>query len=432
MSNHKIVRLKVANVMRIKAAEVKPDGNLIVVGGKNGEGKTSLIQSIAMALGGADAAPPEPIRQGEERAEVVLELEDLVITRTFTAKGSYLKVSAKDGAVYPGPQKILDKLVGKLTFDPLAFSRMPAKQQAETLRVLAALDFGSADAARAEYYAERTAVNREAKAAFSRADDAPRHADAPEVGVSITGLTDELERAEVQNAQNAAHLERLKDIEADGAVLEKEVDMLGAKIRELQEEVDEHETMRAGLKARWTDQTKLVNSLKDIDTTAIKQGIREAEGVNRQVRENAARKALYEDFKAKDKQAAELTERMDKIDEDKAKALREAKLPIEGLGLSTAGVTFGGLPFEQCSSAEQLRISVAMGMAMNPDLRILMIRDGSLLDKDSRAQVAAMAKDGDYQIWLEVATDGPEGTSVYIEDGMIVGAETPETEAASV
>ena len=205
---------------------------------------------------------------------------------------------------------------------------------------------------------------------------------------------------------------------ADIAETKEEIKTLQDRIKELQAYVKSAEARKAALAKTWTDQTKLVQALQDIDTGAIKQGIRDAEGVNQQVRENALRKRLYDDFKSKEKQAAELTRKIDKIDGDKAKALREAKLPIKGLGLSTAGVTFGGLPFEQCSSAEQLRISVAMGMAMNPDLRILMIRDGSLLDEDGLAQVAEMAKAGDYQIWLERVGEGQE-CSIILEDGAI-------------
>lgn len=419
MTNHKIVKLKVANVMRIKAASVTPDGNLIVVGGKNGNGKTSLIQAIAMALGGADAAPSQPIRQGEKNAQVVVELENLIVTRTFTPKGSYLKVTTKDGKEHKSPQKMLDDLVGKLTFDPLEFSRMDGRKQAETLRVLAGLDFTEADKQRKNYYDDRTIVKRDADTARVRMQGTPRHDDAPEAEVSVAKLAEQLQAAEEKNRGNEQCRLRRGNIQDAIEELDRQMGDMKQKMDELKARAQQN---RKDAEVRAADLVEVeaeVYALEDIDTDAIKQEIRNAEDTNSKARENAAWQKSNAEYTAWIEEADALTAKIDQIDADKAKTLREAKLPIDGLGLDASEVTFDDIPFAQCSSAEQLRVSVAMGMAMNPSLRILMIRDGSLLDADSLAQVAAMAKDGDYQIWLEIVTDKPEEASVFIEDGMV-------------
>ena len=113
------------------------------------------------------------------------------------------------------------------------------------------------------------------------------------------------------------------------------------------------------------------------------------------------------------------------MDAEKLKQIKDAKYPLQGLSVSDSGdVLLEGLPFEQAASAEQLRASVAIGLALNPKLRVLLIRDGSLLDEDSLALLCKMAEDADAQVWLErVGTDGD--VSVVIEDGM-VKAEAPE------
>ena len=114
-------------------------------------------------------------------------------------------------------------------------------------------------------------------------------------------------------------------------------------------------------------------------------------------------------------------------------AIAAAKMPVAGLGFGDGVVTYNDIPFDQASSAEQLRVSLAIAMAANPKLRVIRIEDGSLLDEDSLAQIAAMAKDHDYQVWIErVETSGKVG--FVIEDGHVKGAapaKSPKAKSAA-
>lgn len=128
-----------------------------------------------------------------------------------------------------------------------------------------------------------------------------------------------------------------------------------------------------------------------------------------------------------------LTTKLETLDADKRGQLSAAKFPVDGLSIdlvNEGGVLFKGFPFSQASSAEQLRVSVAMGMALNPTLRVMCIRDGSLLDEDSMQMLADMAEAGDYQFWIEtVDTTGP--STIVIEDGHVrTPVEVPQTAAA--
>src|SRR5688500_9341273 len=121
----RVVRLQAESVKRIRAVDISPSGAVVTIRGKNAQGKSSVLDSIQYALGGKGAAPPRVIRDGETEAVVVLELEDLVVERRWSSNDrSTLEVRSKEGAKYSSPQAMLDRLVGDLSFDPLAFLRL--------------------------------------------------------------------------------------------------------------------------------------------------------------------------------------------------------------------------------------------------------------------------------------------------------------------
>ena len=116
----KIISLKAENVKRLHAVEITPDGNVVVISGRNGQGKTSVLDSIAMALGGASASKltTKPIREGQKEASVTVDLGDFTVTRKWRGSNSNLSVMSKDGAEFRSPQRFLDEKLGALSFDP--------------------------------------------------------------------------------------------------------------------------------------------------------------------------------------------------------------------------------------------------------------------------------------------------------------------------
>ena len=124
----KIVALQAENIKKLIAIEIRPDGNLVQITGKNGHGKTSVLDSIWWALAGAKHIQSVPIREGEDKARIMLDLGEIIVTRTFktSKKGevpSAISVENAEGAKFGTPQTMLDNLLGQLSFDPLAFSR---------------------------------------------------------------------------------------------------------------------------------------------------------------------------------------------------------------------------------------------------------------------------------------------------------------------
>ena len=425
----KIIQLEAQNVKRLKAIEIRPDGNVIVIGGKNGAGKSSVLDSIAYVLGGKGAIPSQPVRKGEKKATIVCDLGNLIVKRTMTANGGgTLTVENKEGAVFKSPQAILDALVGKLTFDPLEFSKMDARKQVETLKDLVGLDFSELENERQRLYNERMIVNTEGKTLNARFEGMQEYPDAPETEVSVSGLMGELKERGSVNYENEKQRLMLQQGIDDLDNQEVELGHLSEQITDLQVRIDELKRLETA-KAKKVGITKAsiekakprIEALQDADEEEIRGQIANAETVNQQIRSNRTRKELSETLKTKRTESETLTDQIHKIDDSKTSQLAAAKFPVPDLSFSASEVLYGDIPFNQASSAEQLRVSVAMGIAMNPKLKVLLIRDGSLLDEDNLKMMADMAREADAQIWLERVGKGQE-VSVVIEDGEVQDA----------
>jgi len=409
----KIIELKSSNIKKIKAVELVLDDkkNIVMITGRNGQGKTSILDSIWYALGGKRAVQEKPIRHGEEEGEIEINVDGYIVKRSFTAKGSYLAVSGKDGEKYSNPQEFLDYIVGNLSFDPLEFSRMESKKQIEVLTKIVGIDIDEFNSKKKALTEERVIVGREGKVLAQHTDEevaeAEKLKDQPEV--SISSLSEELEKA---NSERSTFTQAVDSIKVENDKIQsntKQIADLNIAISKLQDETVESEK-----------KVKKLSLVKDteIDVEAIKTKIQNADAENVKIR--GAKQIIEDNVKvaAKKKDYTDLTEKILAVDEEKKAKLAKAKMPIEGLSWEEDSVLYNGIPYSQISGAEQLRVSMAIAMASNPKLRVILVRDGSLLDKDNMKIVADMAKDKDFQIWIE-SVDDTGKVGIYIEEGEI-------------
>lgn len=432
-----IVELKAENVKRLSAVSIKPDGSTVIIGGANGAGKSSVLDSIMYALGGSDTLPSVPLRKGAEKGQASVKLDDgLVVTRKFTKRKdseevtTSLEIKRANGDKVASPQALLDSLCGKMAFDPLEFSRLKPKQQLESLRSLVGIDFAELDAERSKIFERRAEWNRQMKAKQGELAGTPEAPDAPKAEISVGELTDELALREAVNRQNDKVREAAKQLREESLRAANKVGGTLAEISKLNQQIEQLKERLAGEEAavkaaseKAGDSLDAAEKLVDADVGEVKEKIKASEGQNRAFRQNAKRAELQKLIEALETNSAECTETLGNIDAKKAETMKAAKFPVEGLGFDASGITFQGLPFDQASSAERLRVSVAMGLAANPTLRVLLIRDGSLLDADSLALVAALAAEAKAQVWIERVGEGAE-VSVVIEDGHV--KEQPE------
>lgn len=414
----KIVQLRAENVKRLQAVEITPDGNLVVVSGKNGAGKSSVLDSIWYALGGKEALKGvrKPIRDGEKRAEVSLDLGDLRVTRSWTADDkTYLRVEAQDGKKFSSPQQVLDNIIGRFSFDPLAFVRQAEKEQVATLLDMLNLpvDIPAMDQRRAEVYDHRTEVGRvvvklEGQLAGmpEPPDDLPASESSGTEVMEAYRAALEVEHANDQVMQRWAEVEGLiDDTRAEIETIKQQLLDKGAELAAL---IEEQESLLVR-----------VSNLTDPNPAQYKERLAELELVNAQVREARQREAVAAELRVNQAAYHALTHEIDEVDAEKKRVLEAAAMPIDGLGFDDGGVTYQGLPLKQAATSEQLRVGLAIAMALNPTLRVVRISDGSLLDEGGMQLVSEMAAAGDMQVWLE-RVDSSGGVGVVIEDGHVV------------
>lgn len=434
----RIVRLHTENFKRLAVVEIEPEGNLVKIGGKNGHGKSSVLDSIWVALKGRAVAPPRPVRDGMEKCTISVDMGDLIVTRTFHAKenGTFtdsVKVESADGLRYSKPQEVLDALIGEVGFDPFAFATLKPKEQARRLLEMVPLTVDLDELAErdASDYAKRRDVNRdvarlEAQLAGVPAEDVP--AEAPD----RAALTDALAEAANVNAQIESERRDREDTARVAAGRRNHAAELRAKAADLRAEADRLDKCAEQDEA---DAVRLEEQLaglppldEPVDADAIRTQLRDAETVLAAIDRQRRRAELAGELEAARAESQRLTDAMAVRARERNAALAAAEMPVEGLALvlddkGEPVLTFEGLPFDtdQISTAAILRVSTAIGMAANPRLRVLRISDGSLLDEDSMRMLAELADAEEFQLWVEVVGEG-EGVGVVMENGEVRGA----------
>lgn len=457
----KIIRLKAENVKRLSAVEIVPgDASTITLGGKNEAGKSSVLDAIAMALGGAKLAPAEPIRQGHDRATIEVDLGDYLVTRTF--KRVYKEVGSdqpdqptneyistltivskpqddKPVARFASPQSMLDKIVGSLSFDPLTFATTNGADQAAILRRVVKLDTTRIDQLIKDAEAERVEATRDYKQATARL--VKKVEGAPDHRISAEDVGRELKEArrleqEAQSWASTARSAETSEVRMGQAIAadQRALDALQQGLRDLEQKVElQRYAIEKKQESIKIDQENLEEqrlNVKNAQTLyeQAKAKVPQIESITARVKEVADlnakfdHNALVDTLEAEAKRAHEVwmtvQAKLAELRDDRQTLVENAKFPVEGLAFSgNDGVSYRGVPFAQASTAVKLRVSVAVGLALNPTLKVLLIREGAFLDDDNLALVGRLAEEAGAQVWVERV--GTDGVSVVIEDGHV-------------
>jgi hypothetical protein len=433
----KVIGFHAENFKRINVVEIIPKTRVVKIGGGNSQGKTSVLDAIAVAIGGERMAPREPIRKGESEADISIALDNgMTVMRKFRREllsenpqtwgptRSTLVIQSTDGTVvHKSPQALLNKFLGDLSFDPLEFARLDKKPQTELLRKITGVDFTQIDQERQAAYDRRTAVNRDVAAKKAELSKMKRHVGVGHEPHDTSALLATLQTAkEKQTAYEDAvkAAAEAKTLLSQKMQRAKEIEEM---IRKLETELD---TVKEGIDAarkHWSvEETRVIDTRKAIpDTTEIAIQLAGIQHTNAKISDNIEYRKVERAVKALEDKADDETATVEACDIAKRNMVQNAKFPVPGLGFDAEGfATFNGLPLDQAGMAEQLRVSVAIGLALNPTLKVLLVRDGNLLESENMKLLSDLAEQHDAQIWMEYVTRDQNEVSVLIEDGGVV------------
>lgn len=425
----RITALHIANFKRAEDIRIEPDADrtIILLGGKNKQGKSSTLDALTAAFGGKSAAPSDPVRHGAAEAEINVELDggELTIRRVIQPDGeSVLEVRDRLGAI-KSPQATLDKLVGTRFLDPLRFLALPAKEQrAQLMRLIGEADrIAQLDAKRERAFAKRTEVGRD----LTKAEGELARLPVVEVGTPIDVA--ELTLAAQTSAAEQREIDRLGNRKSSAATdatsAQMRVDKTKAEIVELERKLreargllerDERE-LAAALQAEESARAAFASAEDAWAKSAARRDqvstdIARADAHNRAVyareAQNARRAEVAKAVEALKTERDNISKAITAIDQRKAEILAAAKLPVDGLGVDEEGVTLGGVPLAQASGAERFRVALALAIAASPGLDDVWIRDAAVLDDDHLAMIAEQAAALGKRPWLErVGTNDP-------------------------
>jgi hypothetical protein len=254
------------------------------------------------------------------------------------------------------------------------------------------------------------------------ADLPPTPAGTPETEVSVTALMDELTEIQQYNAGVTVLVNREKEWDSALEAGKQTLSDLRERIADLNRQADAKEELNSALEKQLADLRAEIEKTPAKDEAPVREKIQGADAINQAVRNRLARKAAEKEWYDAKADAEKLTADIEACDKQKAEMLAAAEFPVEGLTFDDGGLYLNGVPFSECSTSEQLKVSIPLAFASSPLCRFAIIRDGSLLDADSMALVAELAEKEGAQLLIERVTEDPTECSVLFVDGAIAEA----------
>ena len=414
----KIAALEAENVKRIKAVALTPSPTgLTIVGGNNNQGKTSVLDALAWALGGEKFRPTAAVRDGAlapPHLKVILS-NGVVVER----KGKNSSLTVTDPTGQRSGQQLLNAFVEPLALDLPRFMQASDKDKADTL--LNIIGVGDAltglDREIKALYDRRTVIGQIGAQKRHAAEELTEYPDAPSEPVSAIELIQQQQEILLHNADNQRKRMKL-------AQLEEQEKQLGRRVQELSQELEMVEHQLTAVQQDVQDATKTVAQLQDESTAELEQSIRNVEEINRQVSANLAKSKAQDEAERYAQEYTALTEQIKAKRTARMDLLNGADLPLTGLGVEDGSLTYNGKHWQDMSGSDQLRVATAIVRRLNPDCGFV------LLDKLEQMDLATLAEFGSWlqaeglqAIATRVSTGGE--CQIIIEDGKVKDTEEP-------
>lgn len=403
----KINELLIENVKRVKAVQFEPSADgLTIIGGRNGQGKTSVLDAIAWALGGNNYKPSVPERDGAlVPPNLHIELSNgLIVERK--GKNSTLKVTDPNGN--KSGQQLLNEFVSTLALDLPKFINGSDKDKADSLlKILGIGDvLAQLDTKENQLYAQRTEVGRIADRKKKAADEMPMYPNVPKEPVSATELIKQQQEILARNGENERKRQAAARYEQMLAEAQIAFDEAKAALQKAEQDC---------LTAR-----KSAEDLHDESTAELEKNLAEIEALNIKIRANSTKEAAEVEANNLQQEYDGLTVQIESVREERNKLLDSAELPLQGLSVKDGKLIYNGLPWDGMSGSDQLKVATAIVRKLNPQCGFVLMDKLEQMDLETLQEFGAWLKQEGLQVIATRVSTGDE-CSIIIEDGMVKG-----------
>jgi predicted ATP-dependent endonuclease of OLD family len=411
LSTIKINKLEIENVKRVKAVRMEPTANgLTIIGGKNMNGKTSVLDAIAWALGGDKYKPSDPQREGSvipPNLHLVMS-NGLVVERK--GKNSDLKVIDPSGQ--KGGQQLLNEFVEQLALDLPRFMSANNQDKAKTLlKIIGVGDkLFELEQQEKQLYNQRLAIGQIADQKEKFAKEQPYYPNAPKEPVSASDLIKQQQDILAKNGENNRKRQNLAYLETQATDIQRRIDELLEK--------------QKGILADLEIARKSALDLHDESTMELEANINNIEAINIKVRANLDKDKAEQDALDYQNQYNALTTKIDGVRQAKIDLLKGANLPLPELSVVDGELTYKGHKWDGMSSAEQLQVAVAIIRRLNPKCGFVLMDKLEQMDLDTLKEFGSWLEQEDLQVIATRVSTGEE-CSIIIEDGYVVGQDPP-------
>ena len=408
----KIHRFEIENVKRVKAVCCQPsETGLTIIGGRNKQGKTSVLDAIAWALGGKKFEPSASHREGSvSDPKLHVELSNGIIVER-TGKNSTLKVLDPTGK--KSGQKLLDSFVEQFALDlPRFMNASPAEKCKTLLQIVGVGDeLMKLDREEAGLYSRRTEIGRLADQKKKYASEMQFFPDIPKEPVSAAELIRQQQEILKKNAENQRKREQVDAIQ-------KRMDEAVEKRAQLKEQIAELEKSISLLGADLSDAKKSAIDLHDESTEELEKNIADVDALNQKIRMNLDREKAEDDANGLFWEYDKLTDSIEDIRKAKKALLDNANLPLPGLSVENGELVYNKQKWDCMSGSEQLKVAVAIVRKLNPECGFVLMDKLEQMDPETLKEFGAwLESEGLQVIATRVSTDGE--CSIIIEDGYI-------------
>ena len=424
MESVKINTLEMENVKRIRAVALEPAANgLTVIGGNNNQGKTSILDTIAWALGGDRYKPSNPGRAGSAippRIRITLS-NGLIVERS--GKNSALKVTDPNGR--KSGQQLLNSFIEELALNLPKFLEQPDREKANTLLQIIGVgdQLRELERKETETYNRRRLVGQEADRKKKFALEMPFYPDAPSEPVSAYELIQRQQAILAHNGENQRKRQLATQLQYRRNQLLDKLEQLEDEMQRVREEYSIAEGELAMAK-------KSAEDLHDESTAQIEADLLNIEAINIKVRANADREKAEQDATLCRQQYDALTGELEDTRQAKIDLLKGAKLPLEGLGVEEGRLTYHGVHWDGMSGSDQLKVATAIVRALNPQCGFVLIDKLEQMDLKTLQEFGLWLQQENLQAIATRVSTGEE-CSIIIEDGQIAGRALPEIPQAN-